>query len=298
MQSMQQNDHLEITHDYQICNVAGGLAQGLSAKGKPAPAQAMLMSDGFGYKHTLTFRNTSAAPLVNFEFYHLLHSLQGNYSVYDDTDHGGAMAEYRHDFTQRGLSYSFNDTDGGLYAHTDYITAHSQIAPDGFSVGYYGIRGIDRHDIGKPSAGVHFDIETDTFTGVSEFEPDEGGWVAGAARYPLGTIGVGESKSFTLLFSLRTMSELVYKDSGIVLDSPMVVGDKLHLNFNDTNDLVGMTGLGFSLESSTTMDEEFWTPEPFGYIFNPANPGRYSFEIPFNKDTLINFYRIRPIFGF
>ena len=208
------------------------------------------------------------------------------------------MADYRFDFTQRGLSHSFNDSDGGLYAHTDYITAHTSVAPDAYSVGYYGIRGMDVHDIGKPNVGVHLDIESDTFTGVTEFEPKEGGWVASAARYPLGTIGVGESKSFNLLFSLRTMSELVYQDPGIVLDDPVIEDGKLHLRITDKNDLVGMTGLGFSLESSPTMQTDSWMPEFLPFMFSPADPGRYSFEIPYDDSVPKSFYRIQLNFGF
>ncbi|MDC0312645.1 hypothetical protein OAN94_03645 [Verrucomicrobiales bacterium] len=276
------------------------LNQGLSPHGSPPPDEVMLESDGFTYRHHLTFRNTSGKLISNFRFYHLLYSLQGNYSVYDSTDHGGAMAEYKHDFTQRGLSYSFHGSDGGLYAHTDYITAHSSVAPDAFSNGYYGIRGIDQHDIGKPSAGVHLDIETDTFTNVSEFEPKEGGWVAGATRHPLGDLGVDETKTFTLLFSLRTMSELMYKDPGIVLDTPKIQDDKLRLYINDPMDLFNKVGPGFSLESHTTMDEstEPWMPVFLPFMFNPAEPGRFSFEIPIDELERRKHFRVRSNLGF
>jgi len=104
LESMQRNDHLEITHTYDIWNVRPN--QGLSPHGSPPPDKVMLESDGFTYRHHLTFRNISGELISNFRFYHLLYSLQGNYSVYDSTDHGGAMAEYKHDFTQRGLSVS------------------------------------------------------------------------------------------------------------------------------------------------------------------------------------------------
>ncbi len=171
------------------------------------------------------------------------------------------------------------------------------MAPDAFSAGYYGIRGVDRHDVGKPSAGVHLDIETNTFTGVSEFEPEEGGWVASAARYSLGTIGVGESKSFTLLFTLRTMSELAFKDPGIVVESPVIDGDTVHLRILDKNDLVGMTGLGFSLESSTTMEQDSWMPLFLPFMFNLAEPGVYSFEIPYDPAVPKIFYRMQMSFG-
>ena len=79
LESMQRNDHLEITHNDDIWNV--GLNQGLSAQGNPPPDQVMLESDGFAYRHHLTFCNISEEPITNFRFYHLLHSLQGNYSV-------------------------------------------------------------------------------------------------------------------------------------------------------------------------------------------------------------------------
>mgnify|MGYP007101532433 CR=1 FL=1 len=298
MQSMLRNDHLEITHEYQIWNVPDGVAQGLSPQGNEVPAQAMLLSDGFAYQHTLTFYNTSDEPLTDVHFFHLLHSLHGNRAIYDDTDHGGAMADYRFDFTQQGLSHSFHNANGGLYAHTDYITAHSRVAPDAFSNGYYGIQGIDVHDVGKPSTGVHLDIESNTFTEVAEFEPEEGGWVASTARYPLGTIPVGESKSFSLLFSLRTMSKLIQLDPGIVVETPTIEGDTLIIRIKDTNDLFGNTGLGFSVESSPNMRQDTWTPLPLPFRFNLANPGKYFFEVPYDPTVPKLLYRIRLGFGF
>ncbi len=87
LESMQRNDHLEITHTYDIWNVRPN--QGLSPHGSPPPDKVMLESDGFTYRHHLTFRNISGELISNFRFYHLLYSLQGNYSVYDSTDHGG-----------------------------------------------------------------------------------------------------------------------------------------------------------------------------------------------------------------
>ncbi len=297
LQSIQRNAHIEIIHEYQILNVPGGLAQGLTPSGGATPEMAMILGDGFAFQHTLIFRNISNEALEEFYFYHLLHSLQASYSVYDGTDHGGPMADYRFDFTQRGDSYSLNTENGGVYRHSDYVTVHSRVEPDAFSVGYYGVRGTDVHDIGKPATGVHLDIETNTFSGLAEFEPPEGGWVAGAARYSLGTIGVNESVEFSLLLSLRTMSEMVYPDSGIVVERPMIEDGELKLYVQDQRNLFNEVGLGFGLESSTTMQQDTWTSLGIPFISNPNDPGRFSFTVPYDTNVPENYYRVQLIFA-
>lgn len=271
LQSRQRNAHVEITHRYEFCKAPGGMAQGLSPVGG-AQTGMLMQSSEFAYVHTLTFRNISDTPLENFNYYHLIHSLQADYVVYDDTDHGGFMGDYRYDFTQRGTSYGAHSENGGIYRHTDYVTLHSKVQPDAYEVGNYGVRGVDDHQFGKPATGVHLAIENDTFSNRAEFSAeDTRGWVAGAARYPLGTIGVGETLDFSLFMSLITMSELAYPDPGVILEAPQPMGDHWRLRVRDPNDLFTDAFASFLLYSSVPMipddpdtdmeDENTWMPE-------------------------------------
>ena len=80
----------------------------------------------------------------------------------------------------------------------------------------------------------------------------------------------------------------------------MIEDNKLKLYINDRMDLFNKVGLGFSLESNVSMNEssEPWMPVPLPFMFNPAEPGRFSFEVPIDEMERQLHYRVRLNFGF
>ncbi len=50
--------------------------------------------------------------------------------------------------------------------HTDTLGVSFNRMPSGYELGFYGVKGTDDHSVGKPSAGVHLSVETDTFNSM------------------------------------------------------------------------------------------------------------------------------------
>jgi hypothetical protein len=193
------NPQLRITQWYDMRDAGEGIAQGQGAGGGE-----QIASDPDVFRQRIQFTNISGEMIMGLSYYHLLHGLESERGAYDNQDHGGEFGEYRHDFSLRGLSFSFHTGTGDIWEHDDIFTLNAMDAPAALQVGYYGVKGTDRHDVGKPQTGVHLDIEARILGGTTSFEPEEGGFVGAAARWDLGDLAPDESKEITLLASLRT----------------------------------------------------------------------------------------------
>ena len=167
--------------------------------------------------------------MKSLRVYQMLHGLQSNSVWQDNRDYGGPWQSYHYDLTLRGMSYGFNQQTGAIYEFTDYITLHSKIAPAGIETGYYGVKGQDSHSFDKPRVGVHLSIEAGLLNGSDSFEPDEGGFVAGAAAYDLGSLPPGEMTELRLLFSVKTDQVQRYDHLEYEVKPPRVEGDEIVL---------------------------------------------------------------------
>jgi len=143
--SVIQNDALRITQRFEIVDTRTGLAMGTSAAS--ASVGSSLLSNRYVLQQTYTFENIAGTPLDNLQFFQFLHGLTAQSGVYDNRNHGGAMADYRYDTTLSG------DAGGGANQF-DYIGFHSKVAPTAIEIGAYGVEGngVDNHGVASPWA--------------------------------------------------------------------------------------------------------------------------------------------------
>ncbi len=210
-QSVITNGHLEITLRHEMLDTVVGTPMGTT----PASATATnppLGSSRYVLKQTATIRNISGAAVSGVQFFQFLHGLQSERGVYDNRSYAGPLSAFQYDVTQAGVDAAAVGAGSSGAGLEDYISFHASIAPNAFELGYYGIEGngVDDHSIGKPSEGVHLSVENNWQTppysgrqGTDNFAPTNR-WIAGAQRWDLGNLAVGQSVSFDVLLSIRT----------------------------------------------------------------------------------------------
>lgn len=193
--SILENGALRVTQNVQIIETLIGTPMGLSPASTGAGAS--IRSNRYVLLQTYTFTNLTSDTLVNLQMFQLLHGLNAVSGVYDNRPYAGPLSQYQYDITLQGSDPS---SGGGQY---DYIGFHSQLAPSAFELGHFGIEGVDSHVTGKPASGVHLSVESNSLANVDSFAPANL-WVAGGARWDLGSLTPGESRSMDLVLSILT----------------------------------------------------------------------------------------------
>lgn len=296
------NDRLRIENVYQMRDADPGLFMGGVPSSQGGDGEYLLGSP-FMFKHAYRITNVSEEPMDNLRVFHMLHGLQTAAAWHDDRDYGGRWQSYHYDLTLRGMSFGFHQQTGAIYEFTDYLTLHSKIAPEGIETGYYGVKGQDSHSLGKPPIGVHLSIEAGLLNGSDFFEPDEGGFVAGAAAYNLGTLPPGEMTELRLLFSIKTDQVMRYDRLEYEVKPPRVEGDEMILEVFEPMNLRSQIGLGFqlftnpALESYSKDSPNNWVPAPIPYYFNPKTPEKIWWRIPIDRGADAQFYLVDPVLG-
>jgi hypothetical protein len=204
------------------------------------------------------------------------------------------MSAYRYDNTQQGDSFSFDSRNNQIVLHHDTIAFHAQMPPSAWEVGYYGKKGVDVHDIGKPGIGVHLKVETDALNGTDFFQPPEKRWVSGAQKYDLATtLAAGASATIDVLLTVQTTDEVKFSGVNIKVHSARREGTKFIIDFQET---IGGP-VGFILRKSTTLGTppKNWAQLPIPYFINVPQPGWRRFEIPIDSGEPQAFYFLEPI---
>ena len=202
------NGDLEIKQSYEMVDTTidggsgptgPGIEQGedpavTGGSGFSTTSNRYILKQGYGIK------NVSGEGITDLQLFQFLHSLNAEKAVYDDRSYGPSpWGDYKYDITQRGKDF----TPGG-FLHDDVVSFHSKAAPSAWEVGYYGDEDIDSHEVGKPSIGVHLEVEGNSLDTTTDFfEPGEF-WVSGAQRFDLIDLADGESASFDVLLSIQT----------------------------------------------------------------------------------------------
>ena len=139
-------------------------------------------------------------------------------------------------FQAIGVSLDANTVGGiarsDLYVHNrDVIAFHSNdapigaagaVPPFGWETGRYGVRGIDSHEAGKPSTGVHLSVEGARLNGMEAFGPGDK-WVGGAQTFALGDLNPGATATFDVLLSVSTVQTITAKPAGAALGAALPV---------------------------------------------------------------------------
>ncbi len=200
------NADLRVTQRIELVDTRTGTPMGLSPAS--AGSGAALMSNRYVMLQTYTIENISGQTVSDLRLFQLLHGLNSVSGVYDNRAYAGALSDYRYDVTLQGSDpYS----GGGQY---DYIGMHARVAPSAFEIGYFGVAGIDDHVSAKPGTGVHLSIENDSLSNLDSFAPPEQFWVAGGARWDLGTLNPGESRGMDVALTILTGWQVTPDDSG------------------------------------------------------------------------------------
>lgn len=298
-QSIITNRDLRVTFRYDMVDLGTNetqrLAMGLVGKGTGG-AGSNHYSDRYVFRQQYQFANISGGTLNNLKFYQLLHALEGGWAVYDDRDYGGAMPSFRYRLTQQGQSYGFDTRTMETVQHTDTLGVSFNMPPTGYEVGFYGVKGTDNHTIGKPSAGVHLSVESDTFNSKDYFNPSGTGWVSGALRFGLGSLSPGASTSITALLGIHTRYEVKYPPLDLVVRSVKPgANNTLVIDFEERtrNPLVGYL-LRQSTELTPDSDPKEWDPLPLPYYNNFPLPGWKRFEAPTQPNQTKLFLFIQP----
>ncbi len=297
------NSLLRITQWYEICDSGQGMAQGQSGSNGGGAVEP-IMSDPDVFRQRIQFTNISDQVLSGLSYYHLVHGLESETAVYDDEDYGGPFGDYHYDFSLRGLSFSFHTGTGEIWEHDDIFTLNAEDPPAAVQVGYYGVKGVDRHDVGRPATGLHQMIEMRSLDGTTQFEPPEGGYVAGAARWDLGDIEPEGSAEIVLLASLRTFSTRSRGPIELMVDNPWVMGDSVRIEFRDRENLRDTYDFGFLLYKNRMVEgfdpgdpDSGWEQVGVPFTIDGGDPGRYWFDAPYDPEERDLFYIIRPVFS-
>lgn len=296
------NDHLRIENVFQMRDTETGILMG-GAPTSQGGEGGYLVGNRYFFKHSYRITNISDEPMKSLHLHQMLHGLQSNAVWHDDRDYGGPWPSYRYDLTLRGMSYGFHRESGAIYEFTDYLTLHSKIAPEGIEAGYYGVKGEDSHSVGKPPVGVHLSIEAGSLGGGDSFEPEEGGFVAGATAYNLGSLGPGEMTELRLLFSVRTEEVLRYQALDFEVPPPRVEGDEMIIEVFEPMNLRDQIGLGFQLLTSPVLEKysadspNNWVPAAVPYFYNPKTPEKIWWRIPIDREAAAQFYLVDPVLG-
>ncbi len=163
-----------------------------------------VLSDRYVMLITYDLKNITTGPLTGVQFYQFLQAhpaasqIAGTQAWFDPTLYTGTLSDYRYDVTQRAQgSGSATGAPTGCTLD-DHVSLSARVAPTAFGLGSY--RG---HTVGKPSTGLHLDVENDALGSQTTFGPDE---VAGSVRLSIGTLSSGQTKSAQFLLAVRSVN--------------------------------------------------------------------------------------------
>lgn len=238
-------------------NGAVGIQNGMTAAGEPSVLVPPITSNKYVMLQRFEYTNVSEGLIEDLTVYQMLHGLPSLVSLFDDRayppagpDPLGLDTAFIHDSTVIG-----RDDETGSYAdpsecipgatpgttpsdieHFDVLTFHTPDTPSDVGNNYYGsqIAGDD-HVSGKPSTGIHLDIEAGLLNGSDFFDPGDIDyppfitvtpsygitdpddlWVASAQEHKLGDIAPGETVTFDYLLSLQTSTQTIIIDEEVV----------------------------------------------------------------------------------
>jgi hypothetical protein len=291
-QSVISNSDVRVEMTYEMLDSTTGIEQG-TAPASAGGAGSKITSNCYVYRQTYKITNLSGGRLSNFRFYQFLHGLQTATSVFDNRDYGGAMGGYHYDNTQQGQTYSFDTRTGEIVLHDDVIAFHAMTTPSAWEVGYYGKQGTDRHDVGKPSVGVHLSVEADALSGRDLFDPPEERWVSGAQRFELGTLDAGATVTLDVLLTIQTKFVVKFPGVNIRVHKLEFKAGKLLIDFSET---IGGP-VGFILRRSPDLQKarKDWEQVLVPYIVNFPKPGQNRFEAPAEPNARREFFLIEPV---
>jgi hypothetical protein len=290
-QSVITNRDLRITMTYEMLDSTNGIAQGTTRK-SAGGAGSSVTSDRYVFRQTYRLTNISGSALTNVRLYQFMHGLETGTSVYDDRMYVGPMSTYRYDNTQQGQPFSFDSRSGEIVQHSDTIAFHSMLLPNAWEVGYFGKKGVDSHEVGKPSVGVHLSVEANSLNGTDFFDPPEDRWVSGAQRFDLGNLAAGASVTNDVLLTIQTSFVVRFAGVDIRILTARREGAKFILEFRE---LIGGP-VGFILRKSTTLGTppKEWTQLPIPSTIFPQT-GMRRFEIPIEANETQAFYFLDPV---
>jgi len=299
-QSILTNGHLEITLRHEMLDTVVGTPMGTT----PASATATnlpLNSSRYVLKQTATIRNISGAPVSGVQFFQFLHGLQSERGVYDNRSYTGPLSAFQHDVTQAGVDAAAVGAGSSSAGLEDFIGFHASVAPTAFEIGYFGIEGngVDDHSIGKPSEGVHLSVENNWQTppysgrqGTDNFAPTNR-WIAGAQRWNLGNLAIGQSVSFDVLLSIRTGTRVTTGTtvSGGCNGGSSVPGG-LDYEFEDVSSdgsCFGEYSTADAAEIAIRVDEGEFEPFTFLTPGEPAQIWKVQFSGTYSGNVNLNF---------
>lgn len=256
---------------------------------------SFIPSGRYAFRQQYEFENISGGTLNNLKYYQFLHSLESTWGAYDDRDYGGGWSQFRYRLTEQGKSYGFDTRTMETVEHTDTLSVLFNRMPDGYELGNYGIKGVDSHEVGRPSAGVHVSVESDSFNSMDYFNTSGTGWVSGALRFPLGSLAAGEKTSITALLAIQTSYEVMYPPIDVQVRNTSISDGKYVIDFEETthNPVVG-----FLLRKTSALDgmsPSSWEPQPLPYFNNFPKPGWKRFEVPLQTMEPSAFYFLDPM---
>lgn len=276
-----------------------GVAPRTATKGGSAQSSSTLL------KQTYRFTNVSRTPISNVRFFMFLHCLEAKTTVFDDRLYAGTLSEYRYDLTQSSLTYGINDDTGEIVKHADLVTGQSKVKPVRWENGTYGLKSKDSHGIGKPSQGVHLDVENDALNLDDWFssDPVDPTWVSGAQRFDLGSLNVGATLQFDTLLGVRTDTTVVAPAPEIRIVNVETIhdgqfGDYLYVTYFVRSSIP----LGYYMAQLEQSDDSaeglvgpfFWMPLFGDYQF-PTNPEgeEISFYQAIDPEGKAAFFRLK-----
>lgn len=297
------NVDLRVEIRHEMVRATGGTPMGVAprtaTKANSAQSSPVLL------KQTYRFTNNSRTPISNVRFFMFLHCLEAKTAVYDDRLYPGPLSEYRYDLTQSSLTYGINDDTGEIVKNADLVSGQAKVKPVRWENGSYGFKSKDSHALGKPSQGVHLDVENDALNLDDWYASDPAvpSWVSGAERFDLGALNVGATLQFETLLSVRTDTTVVAPAPEIRVVSVEPVhddtfGDFLHVTYFVRSRI----SLGYFMTQLDQPEDSaqglagpyFWTPFYDDFRF-PTNPDgeEISFYQRINPDGKAAFYRLR-----
>jgi hypothetical protein len=298
------NADLKIGMEYQTVDFGEPLSGRLSLGLTPQSAGGVgefLPSTQYGFMQTYTIENTTDSTLNNVRFSQFLHTLHGDWAVYDARDHGGGMVDYKYGITMQGESFGFDMLTYKTVKHTDTVSMKFSHMPSGVEVGPFGFKLNGDHQTGEPAEGVHKSVIANSLNGTDWFDPneaieEENAWVGGALAFDLGSLEPGATVSLSMMLAINTSyDELDLPPINMKIHDVRLADGKFTIDFEETtmNPLVG-----FSLLESETGAEplEQWSQVPVPNEINADGiPNLRRFERPVDTTMRPNLlFYIRP----
>jgi hypothetical protein len=296
------NADLEVRMRYEFRDMgedpAGRLRLGLAAHSLGGPGQ-YIPSQRYVFQQTYTFRNLTDAPLTGVKFYQFLHTLHGDWGVYDGRDYGGGMPTHRYGISIQGESLGFNMDDDSTAKFTDTVAMKYSWVPSGFELGPFGMKDTDSHETGEPGEGVHKSIAMNSLNNADSFDPDEttpteDAWVAGAVSFDMGTIEPTETASIDILFAVNSTYETIAPPTNLVIHDVSRSNGMLSIDFEETT---LNPHVGFLLRSSPLLDKPAmeWDPVGVPYFLDVPFVNWRRFSTTIDPATTPNlFFLIQP----